>query len=208
MCWTSQKWQTVWESIETSKVVLQWFSFTFTKVVWSRKGLSPYEKKYDAKLPKLYQIRGRADVTTQKMKFFIKDFFSKCDQIRRKMWIWSHLLKKFLMKNFNFWVVRSIFKKVQRAQIHENKNILVQCYSIFTSSTLYFFTNIPIINERVSISILVSTEKNHWGTTWCYEVCQIFKIARGDFRRCSIDVWRDLLTEMWRILWRWNNRYK
>ena len=25
--------------------------------------------------------------------FFIKDFLSKCDQIRKKMWIWSHLLK-------------------------------------------------------------------------------------------------------------------
>ena len=32
--------------------------------------------------------------TAQKMKFYIKDFFSKCDQIRRKLWIWSHLLKK------------------------------------------------------------------------------------------------------------------
>ena len=30
---------------------------------------------------------------------------------------------------------------------------------------LYFLTDIPIINERVSISILVSTEKNHWRTT-------------------------------------------
>ena len=36
------------------------------------------------------------------MKFAIKDFFSKCDQIRRKLWIWSHLLEKFLMKNFIF----------------------------------------------------------------------------------------------------------
>ena len=26
----------------------------------------------------------------QKMKFSIKDLFSKCDQIRRKLWIWSH----------------------------------------------------------------------------------------------------------------------
>ena len=34
------------------------------------------------------------------MKFSIKDFFSKCDQIRRKLRIWSHLLKKFLMENF------------------------------------------------------------------------------------------------------------
>ena len=35
-----------------------------------------------------------------KMKFFIKDFFSKCDQIRKKLQIWSHLLKKSLMENF------------------------------------------------------------------------------------------------------------
>ena len=31
-------------------------------MVSSLKGLSLCEKKYDAKLPKLYQIRGRADV--------------------------------------------------------------------------------------------------------------------------------------------------
>ena len=40
--------------------------------------------------------------TAQKMKFSIKDFFSKCDQIRGKMGISSHLLKKSLMENFNF----------------------------------------------------------------------------------------------------------
>ena len=35
------------------------------------------------------------------MKFYTKDFFSKCDQICRKLWIWklSHLLRKCLMKN-------------------------------------------------------------------------------------------------------------
>ena len=32
-------------------------------------------------------------------------FFSKCDQIRRKLWICSHLLKKFLMENFIFCAV-------------------------------------------------------------------------------------------------------
>ena len=36
------------------------------------------------------------------MKFSIKDFFSKCDQIRWKMLIWSHLLNKFLMEKFIF----------------------------------------------------------------------------------------------------------
>ena len=34
----------------------------------------------------------------QKVKFSIMDFFSKCDQIHRKLRIWSHLLKKSLME--------------------------------------------------------------------------------------------------------------
>ena len=34
------------------------------------------------------------------MKFSIKDFFSKCDQIRKGTW--SYLLKKFLMGSFIF----------------------------------------------------------------------------------------------------------
>ena len=87
----------------------------YLSVVSSRKGLSSYEKKYDAKLPKLYQIRVRADAQYS--------------------------------------------RSIQRAQIQEKKNTLVQCYSIFTSSTLYFFTNIPTINEILFTSILVSTEK-------------------------------------------------
>ena len=42
------------------------------------------------------------DNTAQKMKFSIKDFLSKCDKICKKLWIWSHLLKKSLMENFIF----------------------------------------------------------------------------------------------------------
>ena len=36
--------------------------------------------------------------TAQKMKFSIKDFFSKCDQIRIFLQIWSHLQKKSWIK--------------------------------------------------------------------------------------------------------------
>ena len=39
------------------------------------------------------------------MKFFTKDIFSKCDQIRSLLRIWSHLLKKSLMENFVFCTV-------------------------------------------------------------------------------------------------------
>ena len=39
------------------------------------------------------------------MNFSIKDYFSKCDHIRRKLRIWSQLLKNSLMKNFIFCAV-------------------------------------------------------------------------------------------------------
>ena len=55
--------------------------------------------------------------TAQKTKFSIKDFFTKCDQIRRKLWIWSHLLKKSLMENFILCDRWFVFNK------HCNKNI-------------------------------------------------------------------------------------
>ena len=57
----------------------------------------------------LYKIEkvlcGATASTAQKMKVSIKDFSSKCDQMRRKLRIWSHLLKKSLMKNFIFCAV-------------------------------------------------------------------------------------------------------
>ena len=40
-----------------------------------------------------------------KMKLSIKNFFSKCDQIRSFLQIWSHLLKKSLIENFFFCAV-------------------------------------------------------------------------------------------------------
>ena len=49
------------------------------------------------------------DSLHKKIKFSIKDFFSKCDQICNFLRIWSHLLKKSLMENFIFCAV--IFNK-------------------------------------------------------------------------------------------------
>ena len=50
--------------------------------------------------------------TAQKMKFSIKDFLSKCDQISGFLRIWSHLLKKSLMEKFIFCAVLAIFEKL------------------------------------------------------------------------------------------------
>ena len=39
------------------------------------------------------------------MKFSLKDFFSKCDQIRSFLQTWPHLLKKSFMENFIFYAM-------------------------------------------------------------------------------------------------------
>ena len=62
--------------------------------------------------------------TAQKMKLSVKEFFSKYEQILRKLRIWSHLLKKSLLENFIFvqcWLIlqhktitilRDIYRKI------------------------------------------------------------------------------------------------
>ena len=55
---------------------------------------------------KLNSLRNRDKIgstdTVQKIKFSIKDLFSKCDQFRSFLRIWSNLLKKSLMEKFIF----------------------------------------------------------------------------------------------------------
>ena len=53
-------------------------------------------------IPTPHRWRKQLTNTAQKMKFSIKDLFSKCDQIRRKLRIWLHLLNKSLMENSTF----------------------------------------------------------------------------------------------------------
>ena len=64
-------------------------------------------------------------VTVQK-KFLIKDFFSKCDQIPRKLRVWSHLLKKTLMVNFIFCAVSHLTTKMKRSQ----ETVINHCFWI------------------------------------------------------------------------------
>ena len=61
--------------------------------------------------------------TAQKMKFSM-DFFSKCDLIRRNLWIRSHLLKKSLMENFVFSALRVPFY-LERFSLILTKNVCV-----------------------------------------------------------------------------------
>ena len=68
-------------------------------------------------------------VTAQKMKFSTKDFFSKCDQIRRKLQIWSRLLKKSLMEHFIFCALSYVIL------------LLVTCFSVVLSFCMLVVTS-------------------------------------------------------------------
>ena len=58
-------------------------------------------------------------VTAQEMKFSIKNFFNKCDQIRSFQRIWSHLLKKSLWKTSFF---------VQWVNVYQRRILRIRVY--------------------------------------------------------------------------------
>ena len=80
----------------------------FTMFIASSRGtLSNFQKSEDIRsLEILYKFSylsyGTTIHTAQKMKFSIKDFFTKCDQIRSFLRVWSHLLFKSLVGKLQF----------------------------------------------------------------------------------------------------------
>ena len=58
--------------------------------------------------------------SAQKIKFSIKDFFSKCDQMRSFLGIWSDLLKKSLMEKTSFFV-----QYLQNVYIVTSQNLII-----------------------------------------------------------------------------------
>ena len=76
------------------------------------------------------------------MKFSIKDFFSKCDQIHSFLRIWSRLLKKYLMENFIFYAASyhgnscsRVF--LQRALKHFAKSLSFMLEYLFNNASSY-----------------------------------------------------------------------
>ena len=93
-------------------------------------------------------------------KFFIKDLFSKCDQIRRKLRIWSHLLKKSFMKNFFFCVVFPLVLiltyslSLYALHVSNPHYIITQC--LFSCLALYFL----VLCAAKSALLLLQAVKN------------------------------------------------
>ena len=76
---------TVQDNVTKKEISVQVFSCSFCEM---------FQTSFSAE-----HLWATAPATAQKRKFSIEDFFSKYDQIRRKLWIWSHLLRKSLMGN-------------------------------------------------------------------------------------------------------------
>ena len=70
----------------------------------------------------------------QKMKFSIKGFFIKCDQIRSKLRMWSHLLEKSLMENLIFCAV--MFCSLERQNESRKIDLTTLVCQTFTTSYL------------------------------------------------------------------------
>ena len=86
------------------------FILLFRKDVYPYEYMDDWENFNETSLPEkqdFYSFLNMEDITdtAQKMKFSVKDFFSKCDQIRNFLQIWSHILKKSVTKNFIFCAV-------------------------------------------------------------------------------------------------------
>ena len=90
--------------------------------------------------------------TAQKMKFSIKNFFSKCDQIYKKQRIRSHLLKKSSLGNFIFCAVNS----VSESFIKFNRSSITLSRSLFTSSANIVKTSSLPVSIAIYVNILFS----------------------------------------------------
>ena len=99
----------------------------------------------------------------QKMKFFIEDFFSKCDQIRRKLRIWSHLLKKCLMKNFIFCAVLDTFpSKCNIAKMKPLFNPFTPCDPLCGHNTDLLSNSNISKTVRVNIAFITAFLKEYF----------------------------------------------
>ena len=61
------------------------------------------------------------------MKFSLKDFFSKCDQIRKKLLIWPHLQKKYSVENLIFlqWKITIVINDVIENRKIDSMQLLI-----------------------------------------------------------------------------------
>ena len=94
-------------------------------------------------------------IAAQKMKFSIKDFFSKCDQIRSFLRIWLHLLKKSLIENFIFCAVNVRTLDVKQRALSSAHRNLADPWSIWQNGRIKFFEAYNIASSDTKMAFCV-----------------------------------------------------
>ena len=92
------------------------------------------------------------------MKFSIKDFLDKCEQIQRYLRIFSHLLKKSLTGNFIFLCdEQQQFSKVfrQLSSLKYWKKIQKLC-SFLTTTKRYFIVLLQVNEYSLTINLFIN----------------------------------------------------
>ena len=114
--------------------------------------------------------------TAQKIKFSVKDFFSKCDPIRRKLRILPHLLLKFSMENFIFFQLIKHHKYSQN-RIYEVRNSRVtksSCETELPKMTPHFESPTRKFYRNSSFELLTQTFNFYYSTlellTWSWKI--------------------------------------
>ena len=110
---------------------------------------------------------GRLKCTTAPiLKFSIKDFFSKCDQIRSYrsfLRIWWHLLKKSIIENFIFCAVYGPFAGMYLLQFNKkSKRKSRPSFRKLTPHHLKYFTLSPWSSIVVIQTIITSEAVVRW----------------------------------------------
>ena len=121
-----------------------------------------------SKAPKRFLLEFKERCTRNEVFLHLKDFLSTCDQIRRKLGIWSFLLKKSLMENFIFCTVE---------QIH-----LFLCKCLWILDIVpHFFVNIKCYKE--SVAEFWCFWRSCWLNTFSFKIhlgCYLWKFTLFD----------------------------
>ena len=119
------------------------------------------------------------------MKFSFKDFFSKCDQIHKKLRIWSHLQNKSLMENFIFCAVWSkknssvrklwvVWLEIYQRDVFENENVKQNPWKMPRKG--FYYCQLHTRNNEI-MQILNSTQAQ------CLKTSTVFLTLKGLFFR-------------------------
>ena len=111
--------------------------------------------------------------TAKKLKFSVKDFLSKCEQIRSFLGIWSHLLKKSFMESFIFFCSVLLFKKYcispkMQKQIKwrdVQASVIFVALKIFSFSETFWQTIFEItrnVSSKIKLWAVYKNFVNYW----------------------------------------------